>query len=175
MNRWSRAMLVGSVVGSCVGCDQVTKVAAQRSLAGSEAVSLFGDMLRLSYVEDSGAFLGIGSDLPPRVRSWLFGVMVALVLAVIAARTVGDRGARVVHLVASAMIVGGGIGNVLDRAATGVVRDFINVGIGSIRTGIFNLADLAITTGAVVLLCSLRGSSARLGRPNSAVQRSAGR
>ena len=160
MKRWSRVLLVGSVVGSCIGCDQVTKVAAHRSLAGSEPLSFFGDMLRLSYVENGGAFLGLGSDLPPQVRFWLFGVTVVLVLAVVAARTIGHRWAGAVHLIGGAMILGGGIGNLIDRAATGVVRDFINVGIGAMRTGIFNVADLAITTGAVVMLCSWRGPGA---------------
>jgi len=46
------------------------------------------------------------------------------------------------------------MGNLIDRASTGVVRDFVNIGIRSIRTGVFNLADLAIATGAVIVLCS---------------------
>jgi signal peptidase II len=55
-----------------------------------------------------------------------------------------------------ALIVGGGVGNLIDRLNAGVVRDFIDIGIGSIRTGVFNLADLAITVGTVVVVWSWR-------------------
>ena len=50
------------------------------------------------------------------------------------------------------MIVAGGVSNWIDRVMRGSVPDFINLGIGPVRTGIFNVADVAITLGAVVLL-----------------------
>lgn len=163
--RWPRVILIGSVIGSCIGCDQVTKVVAQQHLAHYEPLCLFGGMVRLSYAENPGAFLGLGAGLPSEIRFWVFGVMVALVLALVTARAIADDTASAVRLVGIAMIVGGGVGNLIDRAIAGVVRDFINMGIGSIRTGIFNMADLAITAGAVVVLCSWRGRGAGPGRP----------
>ena len=165
MRRWSRAILVGAVVGSCIGCDQVTKVAAHQNLADHEALSFLGGMVRLSYVENPGAFLGLGAGLSSGVRVWLLGVMVALLLTLFAAHAIVDRSAGGVHLVGMAMIVGGGVGNLVDRVSAGVVRDFINMGIGSIRTGIFNLADLAITVGTVIVLCSWGGRRSGPGRP----------
>jgi signal peptidase II len=56
------------------------------------------------------------------------------------------------EVVAVGAIVGGGLGNLWDRIQLGVVRDFMNVGIGSLRTGIFNVADMAITFGGIALL-----------------------
>ena len=156
MKRWSRVILVGAVIGSCVGCDQVTKVVAHAHLAGRAPLSFLGGIVRLSYAENRGAFLSIGSGLPAGIRFWVFGMMVALVLALIAARAIADRRAGAVSVVGLAMIVGGGVGNLIDRVNAGVVRDFINIGIGSIRTGVFNVADLAITAGAVVVAFTWR-------------------
>jgi signal peptidase II len=161
MKRWTRILLIGSVIGSCVGCDQFTKALVQRSLEGHAPISLLGGLLRLSYAENEGAFLGLGAGLPAGVRFWVLGVMVAVAMALVAARAIADHTMGSVHIVGFAMIVGGGVGNLIDRASAGVVRDFINIGVGSIRTGIFNVADLAITIGAVVLLLSTRGRGAR--------------
>ena len=115
---------------------------------------MLGGAVRLSYVENPGAFLGLGAGLPTAYRLWLLGVAVALMLAAVAVHVVVSRRAGAAYLVGMAMILGGGIGNLIDRAGTGVVRDFLNLGIGSIRTGVFNLADLAITTGLAIVLYS---------------------
>lgn len=165
-------MLVGLVAGSCVGCDQVTKAVAHQHLAGQEVFSMLGGTVRLSYVENPGAFLSLGADLPAAVRFWAFGVLVALALAAVTAHLVMGRTTSAAHLVGMAMILGGGLGNLIDRASTGVVRDFLNMGIGPLRTGIFNLADLAITTGFVIVLCSYR---VRLNVSPSSSSRSAAR
>jgi signal peptidase II len=58
--------------------------------------------------------------------------------------------------VAYALLAGGGAGNLWDRLAGGAVTDFLNLGIGPVRTGIFNVADLAIVAGVVVLLVKSR-------------------
>ena len=66
--------------------------------------------------------------------------------------TLRDPRFRTAEVAAVAAIVGGGIGNLVDRVQLGAVRDFLNVGIGSLRTGIFNLADMAITFGGIALI-----------------------
>ena len=63
---------------------------------------------------------------------------------------------------ALALVAGGGIGNWLDRVLhDGTVTDFVSVGLGGLRTGIFNLADLAVVAGVCVLLLTTGGSSSR--------------
>lgn len=150
----SRSLIVGVVLGSCVGCDQVTKVVAQARLAGHDSVSLLGDTVRLSYVENPGAFLGLGSGLSGSVRFWIFGVLVALVLVTLGVRGVTSRAASPARLASIALLIGGGVGNLIDRASLGTVRDFLNIGVGPIRTGIFNVADVAITVGAAAIVFS---------------------
>ncbi|MCB0052448.1 MAG: signal peptidase II, partial [Caldilinea sp.] len=65
----------------------------------------------------------------------------------------------VVTLIAIALLLGGGIGNLIDRLVNeGRVIDFMNVGIGSLRTGVFNVADMAIMAGVgLIMLSALRG------------------
>lgn len=157
MKTCARLALIGTVIGSCIGCDQATKVLAHQQLAGRGAVSLLGDTIRLSYVENAGAFLSLGAGLSSMARFWLFGVAVAVGLAILAIAGATDRAANTVRLTSVALLIGGGLGNLIDRANLGVVRDFLNVGVGSIRTGIFNVADLAVTVGAIALLSSSWG------------------
>ena len=73
-------------------------------------------------------------------------------LALLLALTLRDSRFRVPEVVAVAAIVGGGVGNLVDRVQLGAVRDFFNVGIGPLRTGIFNVADMAITFGGIALI-----------------------
>ncbi len=66
------------------------------------------------------------------------------------------------RLIALSLIVGGGLGNLIDRLLNhGVVVDYISMGVGSLRTGVFNLADAAITVGLVVILVSQSQRCAR--------------
>ncbi len=138
---------------SCVGCDQVSKKAATQWLFGEPVRSYLGDSFRLLYAENTGAFLGMGSDWPDFVRYGLFTVMSTL--------AVGAALAWVVHrliktgsfrphgqTVGAALLAAGGIGNLIDRVLRdGAVIDFMNMGIGSLRTGIFNVADVQIMLG----------------------------
>jgi signal peptidase II len=65
------------------------------------------------------------------------------------------------RVVALALVAGGGISNLIDRLLyNGRVTDFLNVGIGGVRTGIFNVADMAIMAGALLLLVNMRASKA---------------
>lgn len=63
-----RLILIAGIVLSCVGCDQMTKVAAKMYLAPSQAISFSGDIFRLQYTMNTGAFLSLGSTLPVALR-----------------------------------------------------------------------------------------------------------
>lgn len=158
-----RAIPLLAIFVCCVSCDQVTKGVATIGLAGRQPISLLGDTIRLSYAENPGGFLSVGADLPARIRTWVFGslALVALVLAMIAIRKLSlDRP----QLAAVSLLAAGGVGNLIDRARFGVVRDFLNVGIGPFRTGVFNVADCAITVASILLVvCSSRAFYPRSG------------
>ena len=134
-----------------IACDRVTKQVALSELAGTPRRSFLNDMVRLEYVENPGAFLSLGATLPAWARTGIFtvGASVCLLVGLLVCfrQRWPPRAALGLTLVAA-----GGVSNLIDRMARGTVTDFLNVGIGTLRTGIFNLADVAITLGAVLVL-----------------------
>jgi signal peptidase II len=135
-----------------VAVDLWTKAVFERSFSGQPMLHLLGDTVRVGFVLNSGVFLSLGHALEPQTRFWLFVVGVSCVLALLAGLTLKDHRFRTPEVAAVAAIVGGGLGNLVDRVQLGAVRDFLNLGIGSLRTGIFNVADVAITFGGVALI-----------------------
>jgi len=134
-----------------VGCDRVTKHLATDWLAGAPARSYLGDTLRLTYAENAGGFLSLGENLPEVVRTAVFTVATAAALLVLV--VLAWRGAASGYrLAALTFFVAGGASNWLDRALRGSVVDFLNVGVGPIRTGVFNVADMVIMLGATLFV-----------------------
>jgi signal peptidase II len=156
----SRMKIAGKVlllilVVSTIGCDRVTKHLATMNLAGTPPQSYFADTVRLEYSENSGAFLSLGAELPTWVRKTIFTLGVGLTLTLLA--VVGlKRYWTGSPFVGAALMWAGGTSNLIDRAAHGSVVDFINVGVGSLRTGIFNIADLAIVLGFALVVIGFR-------------------
>ena len=150
-SRFSVQFLLAAAMVVTIGCDRVTKHVATTALAGNPARSFLADTVRLQYAENTGGFLGVGSDLHPDLRMALFtaatGVM--LLLMTVAGVRWRVRGAALVGLT---LFVAGGASNWIDRVAWGSVIDFLNVGVGPVRTGIFNVADVAIMGGAALML-----------------------
>ena len=151
----TRMLLMVFLVGTLVGCDQASKYYAQSNWKGVPTQSYFHDLLRIQYAENQGAFLSLLGDQSPRMRFWLLTVGNFAALAWVAGFLLLRRRIDYVSLAAFLLILAGGIGNLIDRARLdGIVVDFliIDVGWGGLRTGIFNVADMAITAGALLLL-----------------------
>jgi signal peptidase II len=148
---------------SSVGCDQVTKRVAAEQLAGEPTHRYLGDVFRLLYTENTGAFLGLGADWPDNVRFIVFtllsSVVVIVALGWLWLRLTKDGNAVPwVPLLGGTLLLAGGVGNLWDRIARdGAVIDFMNLGIGSLRTGIFNIADVHIVVGGLMMLWWERG------------------
>lgn len=148
-----RFFVVTVTLCCCVGCDQVSKSAARTLLASGVTESLFADSLRLQLVQNRGAFLSLGDSLPEQLRFILFTAAVAVLLIGLVCASLFVRRLRPARVIPLALVAGGGISNLIDRLLfDGRVTDFLNVGVGSFRTGIFNLADMAILFGAVLLI-----------------------
>lgn len=152
-SRW-RALFLAVVLLTCVGCDQATKKYAVENFKGAPVRSYWGDTLRVLYAENPGAFLSLGADWTPMTRFLVFTVVNGLVLPGLALFVLFRRDIDPLSLLALALILAGGVGNLIDRVTTeqAVVIDFLNMGIGGLRTGVFNVADMAITAGFLLLL-----------------------
>ena len=145
---FGQLVLVFAVVIT-IGCDRVTKHVATTTLAGTPDRSYLGDTVRVVYAENAGGFLGIGADLPAPARTALFTFATGLALIALGVLVTRNHWNGVAALGVS-LFVAGGASNWFDRLADGSVVDFLNVGIGPLRTGIFNVADIAITVGVAL-------------------------
>jgi len=151
IHRIARRVLFVAAILSVVGCDRVTKHLASVSLAGEPSRSYFADLVRLRYVENTGGFLSLGADWPDSVRLPIFvgGTGLMLILLTVYAFGLRASGWRLFGL---SLFIAGGVSNWADRFAHGSVVDFLNVGIGPLRTGVFNVADMALLAGIGVLV-----------------------
>ena len=146
-------LAIGAILLSSVGCDQATKHIAQARLKGQPPRSYCGDVFRLEYAENPGAFLGLGGQLPPAARQFLLVAVNVLLAAGIAAVLALKRNVSAAGLAACALLLAGAVGNLIDRVrCDGLVIDFLNLGVGPLRTGIFNVADMVIMAGALLLV-----------------------
>lgn len=153
MDMLKRLLLILTVLFACVGCDQSTKFVAKTYLPEAERVSLLGGSVRLEIAKNYGAFLSVGASIPQSWRTGVFSAGVAAVLVALFVCAMVSSSGNPLVAPALAMVVGGGASNLIDRLAyDGYVLDFLNVGVGSVRTGIFNVADVFIMAGVTVLI-----------------------
>ena len=145
-----RAFVVLPLLLWTVACDQTSKRLAAELLEGLGPTPYMGGSVELLYAENAGAFLGLGARLDETTRFWLFTVGVSLLLVLFLYKLF--RASSRVELIGWSLIVGGGLGNLIDRVLyDGRVIDFLRVGVGNVRTGIFNVADAAIMVGLLAL------------------------
>lgn len=155
----AHVLLLIAVVAT-IGCDQVTKRMATSSLAGTSGRSFLGGVVRVAYVENTGGFLGLGGELPPAARTAIFTGATGVMLLGMIAIAIRER-LQGLPLTGVALFVAGGASNWVDRLAYGRVVDFMNVGIGPVRTGIFNVADMALMLGGALLIYAQFGALGR--------------
>lgn len=145
-----KTRLMAVVAGGTLLLDQVTKWLVVRNLTLHEIVPVWGDLLRLTYTHNYGAAFGIDVGSYSRVFFLTLALVALVVLVYLFVQTSARRRLR---LWALALVTGGAAGNVVDRIRydAGVV-DFLDVGVGSVRWPVFNVADTAVTVGAVLLM-----------------------
>lgn len=144
----NRRVVFWGVLGGVVVLDFVTKLMAV-ALLGRVPVYLLGDWLSLRLVHNPGAAFGIHVGAYSRL---VFTLLALVALVVLGAMVRQTRGGDWPRLVALALVCGGAVGNLVDRlrSSRGVV-DFIDVWIGSFHWPTFNVADMAVSCGAVAL------------------------
>lgn len=127
---------------------------AKKHLKNQDPVSYFHNIIRLEYVENTGAALSLGDDLPKRMSFWLLSILPLIFLIALFASTIKNAGKMsFMKIFSLSLLFSGGIGNIIDRILFDRhVTDFMNLGVQNIRTGIFNVADVCVTAGAIGLL-----------------------
>ncbi len=143
MKRWKYFLVTAGVVV----LDQTTKLLTKGYMMLSQSKEVLGDFLRYTYIENPGMAFGI--RIGNRTLFTIFSVAASVVIFAYLLRTRGDH--KLVKW-SLALILGGAIGNLIDRVLYGSVVDFIDVGIGDLRWPVFNVADMAVSLGMMVLI-----------------------
>jgi signal peptidase II len=148
-----RMARIGIATFSCVVLDQVSKAIAKSLLNLFDAHLFLGGTVRFQLAHNTGAFLGLGDSLPDSTRQMLFTIGVGALLFGVLVYAMISKAVDRIGVTALALIFAGGTSNLGDRIVYGgYVVDFVQMGIGPLRTGVFNIADMAIMAGAFLLL-----------------------
>lgn len=134
-----------------IGCDQISKSMVRDRLEYHEQIQLAGEHLLLTKVENSGAFLSIGDDFSPWAKNVLLNALPAIMMLGLLFWLFQGR-MELGMALGICCVIGGGIGNIFDRMTYGSVTDFLYIHVGFFRTGVFNFADVSITSGALFII-----------------------
>ena len=137
--------------------DMGTKIAIDANLSYADRIPVIDGFFYLTHVRNTGAAFGLFASAPkiPRLTFFISVSIVAvgIIISFFRQLSPGDRLAAL----ALGLILGGALGNLIDRIFNdGAVVDFVSIGLGGLRTGIFNVSDVAIVAGAIVVFMRLR-------------------
>jgi len=155
----SRTLGIILLIVANIAIDQISKVVVRANIeprtetSYGETINVIGDTFIMTNVENKGAFLGMGSDLGDTSRLLFLLILPILVLGYVVFYVFKNKALDRMSLIAFCCIIGGGIANVYDRIVYGSVTDFFHIDLGGVfRTGIFNVADMSVSTGMIMLL-----------------------
>lgn len=158
MKKYKKVLIFCTIILTLIICDKITKEIAKDKLMDKDAVSLLWGTVRFDYVENTGAFLSFGDDLPAWAGVSVFIILPVaflLFLFVYSVRKSNETG--LFKMISLALIIAGGLGNVVDRILYNMhVSDFMIFGFGWLRTGVVNLADIYVTSGVIAFLFTFR-------------------
>ena len=151
-----RLVFVFTLIILNIGCDQVSKKIVRDQVEFRSTTEIIGETFILTNVENAGAFLGMGSDLNPIIKTILLLILPIVVLLFVLHYLLTKKDIDNLTVIGLSFIVGGGIGNMYDRILYGQVTDFFHIDFGGIfKTGIFNMADVSVMVGmGLILLAS---------------------
>ncbi|CAH0185531.1 Lipoprotein signal peptidase [Pedobacter sp. Bi27] len=147
--RWSVLLLLLTLN---FGCDQISKKIVRTEISDYEHISIIKDRFTLTKVENSGAFLSLGDNMPYIFRLIILTGLPLLFLGYGLYFIFAKRNLPMSMQIALCFLIGGGIGNLYDRIVHGSVTDFMHMDFYLFQTGVFNFADISIMIGVGILL-----------------------
>jgi signal peptidase II len=150
--RWIKIILTLLIIITNIGCDQVSKQIVRQNITPYETIHLLRNYVTVTNVENTGAFLSLGESLPKTIKNILLSLLPFIAITLGFFYVVNKQSLPNLMLAGFCFVIGGGIGNVFDRIVYDSVTDFLHIDFGIFQTGIFNVADLSIMTGVLVIL-----------------------
>jgi signal peptidase II len=143
------------VAGLVVALDQLAKALVDRMMELHESREVISGLVRLTYVRNRGAAFGVFSDAELPYQAWVFAAVSVLALVAIGVYAWRLPAASRLPRLALALIIGGALGNLIDRVRLGYVIDYVDVFWGRYHWPAFNVADSCITIGVALLVMDL--------------------
>ena len=143
------------VVLFSIGCDQVSKSIARNNINSNETIYVIKDYIVLAKVENNGAAFGLGANSPLFLKIFYLQLIPIAILLFLFRMIVVDTEFSKRTIVGTSFVIGGAFGNLLDRMLYRSVTDFIQLNIGVNKTVIFNIADILVVFGMVLVIIDL--------------------
>jgi len=151
----TRTVFIVILIVANIAIDQISKFIVRAQVIPFSETEIIGDFFTLHNVENTGAFLGMGSDLNPTLKLILLLLLPIGVLGYVLYYIIKNKDLDRYSLIGFSCVIGGGIANVYDRIVYGSVTDFFHIDLGGVfRTGIFNVADMSVMFGMGLLIYS---------------------
>ena len=150
-----RITLIVLVVLFSIGCDQVSKSIARNNINSNETIYVLKDFIVLTKFENNGAAFGLGANSPLFLKIFYLQLIPISILLFLFRMIVLDTEFSKLTVVGTAFVIGGAFGNLLDRMLYRSVTDFIQLNIGVNKTVIFNIADILVVFGMVLVIIDL--------------------
>ncbi|MFK7771059.1 MAG: signal peptidase II [Saprospiraceae bacterium] len=152
-NKTVRNIIILFIVIANIGCDQISKKVVRESVEPGDRIEIINQNFLLMNVENDGAFLSLGSNFSPMLKSiLLLGLPLMMLIGVLFYLFTQTKLPKIA-LIGWSFVIGGGIGNMYDRIKFGSVTDFLFIDLGGVfRTGVFNMADVSIMVGMGFLI-----------------------
>jgi signal peptidase II len=169
MKTWAKVLIFCVTCLVLIGLDRITKQWAKDNLMFREPRVYLNNTFRFEYAENTGAALSFGDNLPQAASFWLLSMLPLAVMVGVFIHVVRQvNNFTTFKMFCFAMIVAGGLGNIIDRIIYDRhVTDFMNIGLGNIRSGIFNVADVWITSGVIGLFIVYNSKNKGLLKPDN--------
>ena len=147
-----RTLVILTILSTNIGCDQISKNIVRQRINYNEQIGLINNYLTLTKIENTGAFLSVGQSLPAPIKILLLTILPLIVLGLAFIYLLTKKNLSNLTIIGICFICGGGVGNIYDRLIYGSVTDFLHIDFVIFQTGIFNMADVSIMTGTLLVL-----------------------
>jgi signal peptidase II len=165
-----RNLMLLMILCSNLACDQLSKNMARTGIQAHQRIKLLDDRLTLLKVENTGAFLSFGDAMPEALRFLFLSLLPIVVLSAGLYYLFSHQHLPKTYAVGLCFVIGGGAGNIYDRLLHGSVTDFLHLDVGFFQTGVFNLADVSIMLGMLMLLYQVFVKKTRVAANQDAVK-----
>lgn len=154
-NKLLRAAIIIAIIMLNIGCDQVSKSIVRSHIEAYSSLRFLGGHFMLTRVENTGAFLSMGDQIPGYLHAILLSIIPAAFLIWGIWYLISNTALSRATIIGICFMIGGGAGNVFDRIIHGSVTDFLYIDFPPFHTGVFNMADLSITSGVIIILIDM--------------------